>query len=117
MGLRYSVEEIDELIRRVKAMFMGIRGVEASSYYQEILGEGKAEGLLEGRLEGRVEGRVEGQVEEVRKVIDRLGRIRFGEPSPAHAAMIEAISDLGQGEALIDRLLSAESWSDLLSKS
>ena len=83
-------------------MIMGIRGIEASSFYQEILAEGKAEGKAEGRLE------------ETRKLLLRLGRIRFGAPSEDQVVSIGAIADLGLGELLAERLLKAESWTDLL---
>ena len=117
MALRYSKDEVNDLVRGVHAMFMGIRGIEQSWYYQEILGEGKAEGKAQGKAEGRIEGRVEGRMEEVRKTILRLGRIRFGEPTAAQATAIETITDLAGAEATIDRVLDAESWSGLLSGS
>lgn len=117
MELRYTRDEIDELVRGVHAMIMGIRGIEASSYYQEILTVGKAEGKAEGRAEGRIEGRVEGRMEEVRRTILRLGRVRYGEPTAAQATAIETITDLGRAEATVDRILAAESWSDVLAGS
>ena len=40
MGLRYSKDEIDGIIRGVSKMLFGIRGIEESSVYQDILQKG-----------------------------------------------------------------------------
>ena len=87
MGLRFTAKQTE-------SFFQGIGTMIESATYQATVAQGR--------------------IEEVRKVIDRLGRIRFGEPSPAQATAIETITDLTRGEAMIDRLLTAGSWSDLL---
>jgi predicted transposase YdaD len=56
MGLRYSSEKVEEMVRGVSAMILGIRGIEESSVYQDIFAKGLVEGLAEGRVEGRAEG-------------------------------------------------------------
>ena len=56
MGLRYSIEQVEEMVRGVSAMILGIRGIEESSVYQDIFAKGEAKGLVEGRDEGRDRG-------------------------------------------------------------
>jgi predicted transposase YdaD len=99
MGLRYSEEFANQLLRGVIAM-------KESVTYQAILREGKAE--------GRAEGRAEGTRQELHKVLLRQGRKRFGPPDSATAAALEAISDLDRLERMSDRMLEAASWDDLL---
>ena len=42
MGLRYSEEKVESIIKGVSAMLFGIRGIEESSVYQGILRKGEA---------------------------------------------------------------------------
>jgi hypothetical protein len=44
----------------------------------------------------------------------RLGRIRLGEPDVSVHAAVEAIADVEGLEQLIDRLLDAKSWVEVL---
>ena len=81
-----------------------------SSTYRETLQEGMAAGLQEGKAAGLQEG----SLEEGRRVLLRLGQKRFG-AAPAEAVQrIEAMTNVGQLEALIDRVLEAEGWNDLM---
>jgi len=73
--------------------------------------------LLEGRKEGLGQGRRQGRIEGARKVLLRLGRIRFGRLDKATRAAIEAIDDPQRLEHLSERLLTATSWADLLAES
>jgi predicted transposase YdaD len=79
-----------------------------SSFYQVI--------LKEGREEGRKEGLEQGEIQGARKLLIRLGRIRFGRLPKATRTAIEAIDDLERLERLSERLLTATSWADLLSE-
>ena len=60
------------------------------------------------------EGRQEGRAGEARRIILRLGGIRFGEAGDAVVSRLDAISDLEKLEQLGDRLLIASSWDQLL---
>jgi hypothetical protein len=60
------------------------------------------------------EGRVEGALSEARKIVLRIGRIRFGQPSAMEEATLQAISDLDQLERLSDQLVTVASWRELL---
>jgi predicted transposase YdaD len=84
-----------------------------SSLYQVILKEGIENGLKEGRGQGQRQGRID----EARKVLFRLGRIRFGRLDKPTRANIEAIDDLDRLERLSERVLNATSWADLLANS
>lgn len=71
--------------------------------------------LDEIRAESREEGREEGRVEEVRALVLRQGRRKFGTaPSRKQQKALKAITDLGQLEALAERLLDVDSWAELL---
>ena len=106
MGLRYSEEQVEEFVRGVSAMILGIRGIEESSVYQSIFAKGEAQ--------GRVDGRVEGRVEEARLAILRLGRQKYGEADEGVRSSIDAIDDIDQLNALLDRILNVSSWNELL---
>jgi predicted transposase YdaD len=98
-GLRYSPALAAQLFR-------GVVSMKESSTYQAI--------LEEGRVEGRLEGRAEGAIAEARRVLRRLGDRRFGVPDPRTDAAISAIADLTRLEELLDHVLTASSWEDLL---
>ncbi len=99
MGLRYADPEIEEILRGVSTMVLGIRGIEESSVYQAILKKGIAEGEARG----------------VRKTLIRLGSKKFGPPRKQARAKIEGLEDLGRLEALTDRIVDVASWDELLS--
>jgi predicted transposase YdaD len=87
MGLRYT----PELIQQV---FQGITTMEESTTYQYIISQGA--------------------IREVRRLLLRLGRRRFGPPDTQTVAAIEAIADLDSLERLTERLLDTSSWQELL---
>jgi hypothetical protein len=60
------------------------------------------------------EGRVKELFEEARKIILRLGGIRFGEAGDAVVSRLDAISNLEKLEQLVERLLIVSSWDQLL---
>jgi hypothetical protein len=75
----------------------GLRGwnMQTSPFFDEI------------RAEGRVAGKQE--------TILNLGRLKFGRaPTKKQQKALEAVTDLGQLEALAARLLDVTSWADLL---
>jgi hypothetical protein len=94
MGLRYERAMVQTLLR-------GVMNMKESTTYQAILEEGKAEGIAKGKAE------------EARKMLLLLGRDRFGEPSAKIAALLDALTDLGQLEALGLRLLHVKTWEEL----
>ena len=74
--------------------------------YQEILREGEALGEARGEVRGRAE--------EARRLLLRLGRQRLGEPDPATAAALTDLADVERIERMIERLLEAASWTEVL---
>jgi predicted transposase YdaD len=99
MGLRYSSEVAQELLR-------GVVSMKESSTYQAILREGWEEGL---RL-----GKEEGALGEARKMLLLLGERRFGPPDAQTRAALENIQDRERLEAMIVRHQQAADWQDLL---
>jgi predicted transposase YdaD len=79
-----------------------------SSFYQLLLKEGREKGLEEGQREG--------ELKEAKRLLVRLGRIRFGRLAKENRAVIEAIDDLERLEHLSERLFTAKSWDDLLAE-
>jgi len=99
MGLRYDRDEAREVIRRMNWL-------KDSTTYQAILDEG--------REEGRAAGREEGRLREARRFLIRMATRKLGPPDTAAAATIEAIADVERIEQLGDRLLTVQSWNELL---
>ena len=64
--------------------------------------------------EGREEGRVQGELRHARKMVLRLGRQKFGAPTPEVEAAVQAIADLDRLDRMSDRLFNAATWQDLL---
>ena len=79
-------------------LLQGVVQMKESVTYQAILKEGEAQG----------------KTVEARKLLLLQGRIRFGEPSEAIVAALEALSDVSQLEELAVRLLQTDSWEELL---
>ena len=57
----------------------------------------------------------EGRLEEIRNILLRQGRERFGEPSAEIIGLLFAETDMGRLEALAIRLLHAKTWERLFS--
>ena len=74
---------------------------------QEGRAEGRQEGRQEGRAEGRQEGRAEGRQETLVKMLVKQLTLKFGEPSTAQMARIEAASE-AELEHCVERILTAE---------
>jgi predicted transposase YdaD len=109
MGLRYQREQVDEFIRGVSTMILGIRGIEESTVYQDIFAQGEAK--------GRVEGRVEGAVDEARRTLLRQGRQKFGPSSEGVERRLTALDDLDLLNDLLDRIMDVSTWDQLLAAS
>jgi hypothetical protein len=76
--------------------------------------EGKVEGRAEGKAEGKTEGKAEGKTEGKAEAVLRLGRKNWGEPDTATRQTIQAIHDEALLDRMVDALLEAQSWADLL---
>jgi predicted transposase YdaD len=85
---------------------LGIHGIEESWVYQDIFAEGEAK--------GRAEGKAEGAVEEARNTLLRLGHKKLVEPDERVLPLVAALGDLDRLNLLVDALLEAEQWDDLL---
>jgi len=95
LGLRYS----DDVIR---GLFKGVTAMEESTTYQYILRKGEARGIQLGA------------VAELHKVLLRQGRQKWGAPSEEVEATIRGISDLERLERMVDAVLPAAGWQELL---
>ena len=95
MGVRYDREQIRGLGERVQRM-------RESVTYQMIIEEGIERGLERGEILG------------VRRALLNLGSQKFGPPDRASADALERIEDMGTLQQLLQAILGANSWSDLL---
>jgi hypothetical protein len=93
MGLRFDKAFIARLMKGVPGM-----NLRESVTYQAILEE----------------GREEGRIEAYRETLLRQATRRFGAPDEPTRARVEAMADEAQLEALLDRVLDAAGWVDLL---
>jgi predicted transposase YdaD len=132
IGLRHKPEQVRATIEGVRDMVLGIRDIEESWVYQDILAkglakglaegeakgraEGEAKGRAEGRAEGRSEGRAEGEVEEARHAVLRLGRKKLGEPDERVLSRLADLGDLERLNLLLEGVLDAACWDDLLAR-
>jgi hypothetical protein len=87
-------------------MILGIPGMEDSWVYQDILAKGKAE--------GRAEAEAKGAVEQARNALLRLGRKKLGVPDERVLSSVAALGELERLNLLLDTLLEATCWDDLL---
>jgi hypothetical protein len=87
-GLRYEQHQVDELYQELNMI------LEDSTTYQAIIRKG--------------------QVKEAHSIILRQGAQRFGQASEQTASIIGAISDQDHLERIIDRILNATGWEDLI---
>ena len=99
-GLRYSDELIEVLYRELHMT------LEDSTSYQFIFKKGKAEGRAEGKAEGFVEG--------AQRTIILQGSKRFGSPTETAISVIRNNKDPERLERMLDRVLDATTWDDLL---
>jgi predicted transposase YdaD len=93
LGLRYDRALAHELLK-------GVRGMEESVTYQEIIEKGMAKG----------------EANEARRILLRVGTKAFGTPDEATQAAIAEIRDREQLEALAERVLEVKNWHELLAK-
>jgi Domain of unknown function (DUF4351) len=57
------------------------------------------------------------EIDEAKRILLRQGRKRFGRAKVDIKDRIEALSDLNRLEQLVDRVLDATSWDDLIGES
>ncbi len=87
-GLRLNKQQAKRLYEQ------GVRAMRESSVYKLILDDGRSD--------------------EARRILLRIGSQRFGAPAEAQAAALQAITDLERLERMVDRVLDAADWQDLL---
>ena len=98
MGMKFEKAFVEKLMNR--------NVLELSSTYRALHDEAKAEGLAEGLAEGKAEA--------TRQLILSLGERRFGVASPQTRTALEALTDAGKLATIAERLLSVETWTELL---
>ena len=77
-----------------------------SSTYQKILAEGRAEGISEGEEQGRLR--------EAQNMLPLFGKGRLGEANAEVTRKIRAFTSVERLESLAERLVTIESWDELL---
>jgi hypothetical protein len=110
MGSRYPREQVEALIRGVAKMILGIRGIEDSWVYQDIL----AEGIAKGEAMGIAKGEAMGEARGIAETLLRIGRKTLGTPDERISATILAMTDRERLLQLSDRLTEVATWDELL---
>lgn len=109
-GLRLGATEASQL-------FQGVRQMKESTTYQAILAEGAEQGRREGAEQGRREGAAQGaqigRHDEALRLLLLLAARRFGAPPEDTLRRLEQ-AEVEALEAIAERLLTAQSWSELL---
>ena len=103
-GLRFSEKKLESLMKGAS------KQMKNSSTYKLIFNEGREEG----REEGRDEGRDEQKLITTREMLIHFAMRRLGSPEERTRVRLEAISNVPELVALIDKLESVETWEDLL---
>src|SRR5262249_26219596 len=93
LGLRFSDDVIDDLLRGVGTMAGALK---ESSTYQKILREGREEALAPGR-----------------DLLIRMGTRHLGSPSQAISQAIERLDDPKRIARLTEQVLDVTSWDEL----
>ena len=92
-----------------RTLFRGVVNMTESSVYQSV--------LEQGREIGREQGREEGEEVGIRNSIVRIGERRLGKPDTAVRQALESVHDIERLNSMLDRVLTAKDWSDLLNGS
>ena len=74
----------------------------------------RAKGRQEGETLGIQKGRVEGRVETLRNVLQKLGVKKYGNLSDTLLQSLHSITDADQLDAMIERIDTAASWTELI---
>lgn len=99
-GLRYNPNQIDALYRRLNML------MEESTTYQEI--------LKTGFEKGERTGFEKGEIKALRKIIRDLGSSKFGTPNEETLQALGSITDREKLDRLVNSILSASTWNELL---
>ncbi len=70
--------------------------------------------LEEGMEKGMQKGLAKGETEGIRRTILALGRKKFGEPTSEQISALSSLTDHAQLETLVEKLLDAATWEELL---
>ncbi len=107
LGTKYTPDIIGPLMKGIGTMF-------ESTTYNATLEKGRAQGINEGVRQGILQGVQQGEMIKSRKLILQFGRKRIGEPPAQIAARLESITDSRRLDDLLERVLTAPSWDDVL---
>jgi predicted transposase YdaD len=91
-------------------VFRGVQAMKESTTYQMILNEGIEKGIEKGRKEGIEEG----VNKTSRAAIVNLGQDLHGKLTAAARKKLDAITDAGRLERILNRVVKAKGWDDLL---
>jgi hypothetical protein len=119
LGFKYPSDFVQSLLK-------GVGNMQESSTYRAIFEQGEASGQAQGITIGETRGiaigetrgiaigETRGEVRAKRESILRIGAKRFDEPDATVRALLDQIDSVERLNGLEDRLIEAESWSDLL---
>ena len=105
-----SVVEFDIAMEIMK----GAKGMEGSVTYQRVFDEGILKGIQQGKQQGITEGIEKGKIEEARKTLIMIAELKFSAPKASQRKRINSVSDLSKLEDLLRKVITTNSWDELL---
>ncbi len=114
-GLRLKRATLREAFRGVELM------IESSAFeiFEEKgllrgIEQGMQKGIEQGMQKGIEQGMQKGRLDESHRLLLRLAQRRFNKVDPAMASALRTITDLDRLERMVDAILTANSWEELL---
>jgi predicted transposase YdaD len=95
-----------------------MKAMKESATYQAILEEGRAIGWEKGYAIGMArtweKGYAEGRILGAKRILIRLGRLRFGPLPRTLQRKLKAIADMEKLYEMVDRLLVVSTWDEFI---
>jgi hypothetical protein len=111
LGLRFDPDQREPLMPSLQRLIE-----EESWVYQDTVKKGMADGIALGVAQGIAQGVAQGVAQGRHEQLLELGTVKFGPPDDATVAQLNAITDIDRLRRLGRRLLTVQTWAELLAE-